>query len=264
MLDDVVGDDQGRRQEDRRRARRRPRAQRAAGLRRRAPSASCRWSGRWPRARSINKAILVPAALAISAFAPWAVTPLLMIGGAFLCYEGFEKLAHKLPAQPAEDDAHHDATRRGAGRSRRSTWSRSRRTRSRAPSAPTSSSRPRSSRSRWARCAERRSRRRSRVLVGIAMIMTVGVYGFVAGIVKLDDGGPATCSRRAGARCSARSARASCAPRRWLMKVLSVAGTAAMFLVGGGILVHGIAAAAPCASSRSPPAPARVPASAAC
>src|SRR6187401_1339669 len=55
----------------------------------------------------LNKAILVPAALAISAFAPWAVTPLLMIGGAFLCYEGFEKLAHRYLHSPAEDDAHH-------------------------------------------------------------------------------------------------------------------------------------------------------------
>ncbi|OZA21350.1 MAG: hypothetical protein B7X93_13720, partial [Hydrogenophilales bacterium 17-61-9] len=55
----------------------------------------------------INKAILVPAALAISAFAPWLVTPLLMLGGAFLCFEGFEKLAHKYLHSAAEDNAHH-------------------------------------------------------------------------------------------------------------------------------------------------------------
>src|SRR5687767_15133103 len=55
----------------------------------------------------LNKAILVPSALAISAFAPWAVTPLLMIGGAFLCYEGFEKLAHKFVHSKQEDHAHH-------------------------------------------------------------------------------------------------------------------------------------------------------------
>ena len=54
-----------------------------------------------------NKLILVPAALAISAFAPWAVTPLLMVGGAYLCYEGCEKLAHKLMHSAAEDQAHH-------------------------------------------------------------------------------------------------------------------------------------------------------------
>src|SRR3954471_6066668 len=56
-----------------------------------------------------NKAILVPAALAISAFAPWAITPLLMIGGAFLCYEGFEKLAHRFLHSRDEDAARHDA-----------------------------------------------------------------------------------------------------------------------------------------------------------
>src|SRR5688572_15778875 len=55
---------------------------------------------------ALNKAILVPAALAISAFAPWAVTPLLMVGGAYLCFEGFEKVAHKLHRDAAEDEAH--------------------------------------------------------------------------------------------------------------------------------------------------------------
>jgi predicted DNA repair protein MutK len=64
----------------------------------------------WAVARGsfINKAILVPAALVISAFAPWAVTPLLMLGGAFLCFEGFEKVAHRLLHSKAEDDAHHE------------------------------------------------------------------------------------------------------------------------------------------------------------
>ena len=79
------------------------------------------------------------------------------------------------------------------------------------------------------------------VLVGIALLMTVGVYGLVAGIVKLDDAGlylqPAP---REPASRAARAAAASSAPRPWLMKVLSVAGTVAMFLVGGGILAHGI------------------------
>jgi predicted DNA repair protein MutK len=56
----------------------------------------------------INKAILVPAALAISAFAPWAVTPLLMIGGAFLCFEGFEKLAHKFLHSRSHEEAHEE------------------------------------------------------------------------------------------------------------------------------------------------------------
>ena len=81
------------------------------------------------------------------------------------------------------------------------------------------------------------------VLVGIALLMTVGVYGLVAGIVKLDDAG-LHLSRAAGAQAWAGFKRAlgrgilRAAP--WLMKALSVAGTAAMFLVGGGILVHGV------------------------
>src|SRR5207253_3407932 len=60
----------------------------------------------------VNKAILVPAALAISAFAPWAVTVLLMIGGAFLCFEGFEKLAHRFLHSRDDDVAHHEALAR--------------------------------------------------------------------------------------------------------------------------------------------------------
>ena len=93
----------------------------------------------------VNKAILVPAALAISAFAPWAVTPLLMIGGAFLCFEGVEKLAHKFLHSKGRGRRPPRRARAGAGRPDASTWSPSRRTRSRARSAPTSSSRPRSS-----------------------------------------------------------------------------------------------------------------------
>ena len=58
---------------------------------------------------AINKAILVPCALVISALAPWAVTPLLMVGGLFLCFEGFEKLAHKFLHSAAEDAAHEDS-----------------------------------------------------------------------------------------------------------------------------------------------------------
>ena len=94
----------------------------------------------------VNKAILVPAALAISAFAPWAVTPLLMVGGLFLCFEGFEKVAHKLRCHAARGrrSTTSELAKR-ARRSRRRTWSRSRRRRSRARSAPTSSSPPRSS-----------------------------------------------------------------------------------------------------------------------
>src|SRR6187551_3871381 len=55
----------------------------------------------------VNKAILVPGALLISAFIPWLIIPLLMVGGAYLCFEGFEKLAHKYLHSTQEDDQHH-------------------------------------------------------------------------------------------------------------------------------------------------------------
>ena len=78
------------------------------------------------------------------------------------------------------------------------------------------------------------------MLVGISLLMTVGVYGLVAGIVKLDDGGLALTRSASTALQSLGRAILVAAP--WLMKTLSIAGTAAMFLVGGGILTHGIPA----------------------
>lgn len=111
----------------------------------------------------INKAILVPAALLISAFAPWAVTPLLMVGGAFLCFEGCEKLAHKLLHSPRKMPPSASGSRAPTRTRRWISWP-WKRTRSRAPCAPTSSSRPRSSPSRWVpwprplRAAGRRAR----------------------------------------------------------------------------------------------------------
>ena len=163
----------------------------------------------------VNKAILVPAALAISALAPWAVTPLLMVGGAYLCFEGFEKVAYKYLHSPAEEDA------RRAERVRVVTdVTVDLITLGTVAAAP--------------------FLQQVAVLTGIALIMTVGVYGFVAGIVKLDDLG-LWLSRRttAGARAFG-GAIVRSAP--WLMRGLSVAGTAAMFLVGGGILTHGVPA----------------------
>ncbi|MEW6706252.1 MAG: DUF808 domain-containing protein [Pseudomonadota bacterium] len=186
---------------------------------------------------TVNKAILVPAALAISAFAPWAVTPLLMVGGAFLCFEGVEKLAHKFLHSQQEDEAHHQELThalvdpavdlvalekdkiKGAIRT---DFILSAEIITIALGA----------------VAEAAFSVRVGVLLAVAVIMTVGVYGLVAGIVKLDDLG-LYLRRQAGAarqRIGAGILRA--AP--WLMKALSVAGTAAMFLVGGGILVHGL------------------------
>ena len=187
-----------------------------------------------------NKLILVPAALAISAFAPWAVTPLLMIGGAFLCYEGAEKLAHKflhkeeqlaheqeLAAALADESVDLVALEKdkikGAirtdfilsaeiivislGTVAAATFS-----------------------------------ERVMVLSTIAVVMTIGVYGLVAGIVKLDDAGLYLSKKDNGATRRFGDLLLLLAPK--LMKTLSVLGTAAMFMVGGSILMHGVHALA--------------------
>lgn len=184
-----------------------------------------------------NKAILVPAALAISAFIPWAVTPLLMIGGAFLCFEGAEKLAHKF-LHSAEEDATHHAELTHAlthpevdlvafERERIEGAVRTDFILSAEIIAITLGT-----------VAHVDFKTQVAVLVGIAILMTVGVYGFVAGIVKLDDAG-LWLSRRASSLQQALG-RSILAAAPWMMKSLSVLGTAAMFLVGGGILSHGL------------------------
>lgn len=185
----------------------------------------------------INKSILVPLALAISALAPWAVTPLLMAGGAFLCFEGFEKLAHKLLHSRAEDEAHHEEMLRALSdpaldllqieKDKIKGAVRTDFILSAEIIAITLGT-----------VAGSSLLVQVSVLAGVALAMTVGVYGVVAGIVKIDDLG-LYLSQRSGAFAQAWGARIlRAAP--WLMKFLSVAGTAAMFLVGGGILVHGV------------------------
>ena len=184
-----------------------------------------------------NKLILVPAALAISALLPWAVTPLLMAGGLFLCYEGFEKVAHRLLHRPQEDDAHRSALRAALAES------------SAALLAVEKDKIKGAIRTDFILSAEiivialgtvadRALGVQVGVLTGIAALMTVGVYGLVAGIVKLDDLG-LRMSRMANS-AGAASGRGILRAAPWLMKTLSVAGTAAMFLVGGGILTHGV------------------------
>jgi hypothetical protein len=184
-----------------------------------------------------NKLILVPAAMLISTIAPWLVTPLLMVGGVFLCFEGFEKLAHKFLHSKEEDAAHEaellqalqqpgvdllaleEEKVQGAIRTdfilsaeiiaitlgivQASGW-----------------------------------QTQLAVLSGIAVVMTIGVYGLVAGIVKLDDLGLYLSRQSSATAIALGQGILRAAP--WLMKALSVAGTAAMFLVGGGILVHGL------------------------
>lgn len=188
-----------------------------------------------------NKCILVPLALLVSFIAPWLITPALIVGGLFLCYEGVEKIAHRFLHTSAEHAAHRDeliAHRhdpsidlvqleqdkiKGAVRTD------------------------------FILSAEiivltlglvagQELLRQVLVLIVMSVIMTVGVYGLVAGIVKLDDAGfylmrrdgegvPRKLQRWLGARLL------DFAPL--LMKFLGVAGTVAMLLVGGGILVHG-------------------------
>ena len=188
----------------------------------------------------VNKAILVPAALAISQFAPWAVTPLMMIGGAYLCYEGVEKLAHKVLHKPEEDAKHHDDLLEAVSDESVDML------------AFEKDKIKGAIRTDFILSAEiivislgtvagAAFGRQVGVLVAIALIMTVGVYGLVAGIVKLDDLGLRLAREGAGkARAALGRAILAFAPK--LMKFLSVAGTAAMFLVGGGILVHGVTA----------------------
>ncbi len=186
----------------------------------------------------LNKAILVPLALAISAFAPWAVTPLLMLGGAFLCFEGFEKIAHRLLHSRHEDEAHHQELAEALQNPQVDVLALEREKIKGAIRTDFILSAEIITIT-LGTVAQSDFLTRVAVLVGIAVIMTVGVYGLVGGIVKLDDFG-LYLTRRASAGARAIGAGIlRAAP--WLMKGLSIAGTAAMFLVGGGILVHGIA-----------------------
>jgi predicted DNA repair protein MutK len=194
----------------------------------------------WAVARGsfVNKAILVPAALAISAFLPQAITPLMMVGGAYLCFEGFEKLAHKF-MHSGDEDAAHEAELVAA----------------------------------LAANTDMRAVEKDKIkgavrtdfilsaeiivislgvvnagnvsfgaqvgaLVAVAIVMTIGVYGLVAGIVKIDDAGLWLSKRSGGAARALGKFLLAMAPR--LMKTLTVVGTAAMFMVGGGIIAHAV------------------------
>lgn len=187
----------------------------------------------------LNKVILVPAALAISALAPWAVTPLLMLGGLFLCFEGVEKLFHKWFAH--EEPKHLDpkqstnATVIVAQESEQEKIKGAIRTDFVLSAEIIVIT--------LGTVATASFSNQVMVLTGIALIMTVGVYGLVAGIVKLDDGGLylAQCTYRnliGSIKRKLGFAILKFAPL--LMKALAVLGTAAMFLVGGAILTHGI------------------------
>jgi uncharacterized protein len=183
-----------------------------------------------------NKAILVPAALVISALAPWAVTPLLMLGGAFLCFEGFEKLAHKFLSHaeaepgtvaPGEDASPASEQDKIKGAIRTDFILSAEII---AISLGTVAGAP--------------LQQQLIVLTGIAVVMTVGVYGVVAAIVKLDDGGLyllRTAHAGSFGNFKRRLGQGILQTAPYMMRSLTVIGTVAMFMVGGGILTHGIA-----------------------
>jgi predicted DNA repair protein MutK len=197
-----------------------------------------------------NKVILVPAALLISAFAPWLITPLLMLGGAFLCFEGVEKvlsLFHKPGKQ-----APHDAVKESEQAAQMGVAPSSVKAASEKNMDPVAYEKAKvagavrtdfilsaeiiaialgtvASKPLWEQFA---------VLVAVALAITVFVYGLVAGIVRMDDVGM-WLMRKTSAAAQALG-RGLIAFTPWLMRGLSIVGTAAMFMVGGSLLVHGM------------------------
>ena len=184
----------------------------------------------------INKVILVPLALLISAFIPWAITPLLMLGGAFLCFEGVEKVLHSLQARKHKEDPQ----------------GRRQRLEALASQDPMAFERDKVKGAirtdfilsaeivaiTLGIVAEAPLLNQILILSGIALLVTVGVYGLVGIIVKLDDMGYWLVEKTSSLAQWSGKTLLAIAPR--LMKVLSIVGTLAMFLVGGGIVVHGI------------------------
>ena len=184
----------------------------------------------------LNKLILVPLALVISAFAPWAITPLLMIGGAYLCYEGVEKVLHSLHKSKSDEtpEAREQRLLKVAQQD---------------PAAFEKKKVQGAIRTDFILSAEivaitlgivSEAPLLNQVLIlsGIAILVTVGVYGIVAAIVKIDDLGYWLQKKSSALAKSVGGVLLATAP--WLMKILTVVGTVAMFLVGGGIIVHGV------------------------
>ena len=186
-----------------------------------------------------NKLILVPSALLISAFIPWLIMPLLLLGGLFLCFEGAEKIVEKLFHHPADSEQGQSSGEEiGEGESVEEYEKR------KVAGAI---------RTDFILSAEiivialgtvtgANTLTQVFVVSLIAVIMTIGVYGLVAGIVKLDDLGfyLERSSKGVGIKAKLGAALVAFAPK--LMKLLAVVGTAAMFLVGGGIIVHNVPA----------------------
>jgi uncharacterized protein len=185
-----------------------------------------------------NKAILVPGALLISWILPQAILPLLMIGGAYLCFEGVEKLLHRYLHPHATEEQHAQRLAAVADGSTDMVAFEQLRIRG-------------AIRTDFVLSAEIivitlgmlaqvTFLQRVLVLLVVSVVMTLGVYGLVAVIVKLDDMGLYLATRRQAAVRTLGRGMVGLAP--YLLRFLSVAGTLAMFLVGGGILVHGVPA----------------------
>lgn len=188
---------------------------------------------------AVNKAILVPVALLLIAFAPWSLTPLLMLGGAYLCFEGVEKVFHSLLHSKEDDQAHHAELVEKVQHS---------------PEQLVQLEREKikgAVRTDFILSAEivaitlgtmqgASFAQQAMVLVAISIAFTIGVYAVVAGVVKLDDLGIWLASGASRARQAAGRAILRAAP--YFMKTLSIVGTIAMFLVGGGIITHGVPA----------------------
>lgn len=189
-----------------------------------------------------NKLILVPTALSISWIAPWLIMPLLMLGGAYLCFEGFEKLAHSLLHSHAEDDAHHVELAAAVAKPNIDLV------------AFEQDKIKGAVRTDFVLSAEiivitlgavttAAFATKVAVLSGIALIMTIGVYGLVAIIVKMDDAGLYLSQKTGtglGTKIQRKAGQVFLLGAPYLMKSLSVIGTVAMFMVGGGIITHGI------------------------
>ena len=183
----------------------------------------------------VNKLILVPAALLISQFLPWLVVPLMMLGGAYLCYEGFEKVVHRFfHREDAPDPEQRAQAVLASGETPRELEKKKIRGAVRTDFILSAEIIVLS----LAVVANEPLLTRSATLAVVALGVTIGVYGLVAAIVKMDDAGLWMGQRRGAVVPALGRALVYVAP--WLMKALGILGTIAMFLVGGGIFVHNI------------------------
>ncbi|WP_455816077.1 DUF808 family protein [Pseudomonas cerasi] len=184
----------------------------------------------------LNKLILVPLALLISAYASWAITPLLMVGGAYLCFEGVEKVLHSLHKDKSQETPQAREARLLKAAEQNPAEFEAKKVKG-------------AVRTDFILSAEIVAitlgivssaplLNQVIILAGVAIAVTIGVYGIVAGIVKIDDLGLWLQQKSSAAAKAIGGVLLAAAP--WLMKILTVVGTLAMFLVGGGIIVHGV------------------------